>query len=73
MPSKVDFGALQSVGQEKTFLVISSSHLSLAQEVKLLEILRKHTDSIDWIITGIKGISILVLFSVLLDCERAKV
>ena len=57
LPSHLKYAFL---GVEETFPVIISSSLELAQENKLLEILRTHRTSLGWTIADIKGINPLI-------------
>jgi len=45
------------LGQAETLLVIIASDLLVAQEEKLLDVLREHKEAIGWTIEDIKGIS----------------
>ena len=57
LPSHLKYAFL---GVEETFPIIISSSLELAQENKLLEILRTHRTALGWTIADIKGINPLI-------------
>jgi len=45
------------LGEQKTLLVITASHLTVGQEKSLVSVLKKYRKAISWTMTDIKGLS----------------
>ena len=60
------------LGDQLKFLIIISSSLSLVEEEKLIEVLRKHKGALAWSISYIKGINPMICIHKILMEESYK-